>query len=231
MGIKVVVADDHPAVVTGLRCLLGRAAGINLVGTARNSTEVVALLSASLCDVLVTDYVMPGGEFGDGLPYLAFLRRRFPRLRLVVFTILDNVAITRSSEAIGVEAVVSKGDCFNDLLRVLYGRPAAKATDRAPGRTSSTDHFVAESTVDVDALLGVLSKHELEVLRRFVSGDSISNIAARLHRTRQTVSSQKISAMLKLGIARDADLFRFAFENGLIDHGRQAAKSSSGKFQ
>lgn len=222
MRIKVALADDHPAVLAGLRYALGCAAGIDLVGAARNSTEVVSLLSASLCDVLVTDFVMPGGEFGDGLPYLAFLRRRFPGLRLVVFTILDNGAITRSSKAIGVEAVVSKGDCVDDLLKVLYGQPAVKAIRRKSDLISSTDHFLAKSTAEADALLGVLSKRELEVLRRFVSGDSISNIAARLHRTRQTVSSQKVSAMLKLGIARDADLFRFAFENGLINHGRQA---------
>jgi two-component system capsular synthesis response regulator RcsB len=60
-----------------------------------------------------------------------------------------------------------------------------------------------------------LTKREFEVVRLFASGLSINEIASQLHRTKQTISSQKASAMRKLGITRDADLFRYAFESGL----------------
>jgi two-component system capsular synthesis response regulator RcsB len=55
----------------------------------------------------------------------------------------------------------------------------------------------------------------LEVVRLYVSGASINEIAEQLNRSKQTISTQKTSAMRKLGIERDADLFRFAYETGI----------------
>ncbi len=63
--------------------------------------------------------------------------------------------------------------------------------------------------------LSVLSPKELEVLRLYVSGPSITEIAAQLRRTVSTISRQRISAMRKLGISNDAELFAFAFEEKL----------------
>ena len=61
-----------------------------------------------------------------------------------------------------------------------------------------------------------LTRREMEVVRLFVSGLSIGDIAQRLNRGKQTISTQKIMAMRKLGIEREADLFRYAIEMGLI---------------
>jgi two-component system capsular synthesis response regulator RcsB len=219
MKIKVALADDHPAVLAGLLHVLEHTADIDVVGTARNSTEVVSLLSVSLCDVLVTDYVMPGGRYGDGLPFIAFLRRRFPGLTLIVFTMLDNAAITRSLKRLGVASILSKEDRMDDLLAAVHGRKTVEPIWPASSAMSSAERNSADSAGHPEALLSTLSKRELEVLRLFVSGESVGKIATQLHRTRQTVSAQRIAAMRKLGIARDADLFRFAFENGLIDSG------------
>ncbi|VTR32784.1 Capsular synthesis regulator component B [Serratia fonticola] len=64
-----------------------------------------------------------------------------------------------------------------------------------------------------------LTRREAEVIRLYVSGMSVNDIASQLKRTKQTISSQKTSAMRKLQISRDADLFRFAFETGLTSVG------------
>ncbi|MCW3477994.1 LuxR C-terminal-related transcriptional regulator [Neisseriaceae bacterium JH1-16] len=64
--------------------------------------------------------------------------------------------------------------------------------------------------------LPALSRREIEVVRLFVSGLTINEIAARLHLSKQTVSAQKVSAMKKLGLQREADLYRYAIEVGLL---------------
>jgi two-component system capsular synthesis response regulator RcsB len=69
-----------------------------------------------------------------------------------------------------------------------------------------------------------LSKRESEVIRLYVSGMRINDIAVQLHRSKQTVSSQKNSAMKKLGIASDADLFKYALEVGFVSSSRPPAE-------
>ncbi|MBH9673017.1 helix-turn-helix domain-containing protein, partial [Burkholderia contaminans] len=64
-----------------------------------------------------------------------------------------------------------------------------------------------------------LSPRELEVIRLLASGMTVGEIAAHLHRSKQTISSQKSSAMKKLGIVRDADLIRYADEGNVQDPG------------
>lgn len=90
--IRVLIADDHPVVVNGIRRELEGDIGLDIVGTVHSSTELLRLLGSTPCDVLVTDYSMPGGQFGDGLPMLQMLRRRYPAVRIVVITMLDNLA-------------------------------------------------------------------------------------------------------------------------------------------
>ena len=65
--IRIVIADDHPAIVIGARYELSATNTITVVATAHNSTELMDALASHPCDVLVSDYAMPGSEYGDGL--------------------------------------------------------------------------------------------------------------------------------------------------------------------
>jgi two-component system, NarL family, captular synthesis response regulator RcsB len=212
---KLILADDHPALLAGIKYELGTNSTLEVVGTASNSTEIVELLSHVQCDVLITDYSMPGGQFGDGIALLSFLRRRFPQVGIIVFTMLDNPGITKELSKLGIKAVLSK----TDDLRHLAG--AVNAVMNGAAYFSPTT-LSAEGRTHVGAGRGEtsraqgLTKREAEVVRLYVSGRSVKEIAVQLHRSKQTVSAQKMSAMRKFGLERDADLFRLAFEIGLM---------------
>ncbi|MGT2491897.1 hypothetical protein ACU4GD_18670 [Cupriavidus basilensis] len=64
---RIVIADDHPVMLVGPRGLLAQFESVEIAGIARNSTEILALLSRQPCEILLTDYAMPGGTHGDGL--------------------------------------------------------------------------------------------------------------------------------------------------------------------
>ncbi|MCY1289549.1 Transcriptional regulatory protein RcsB [compost metagenome] len=218
MRIRVVYADDHPALIAGITHILSGAPTIEVIGTARNSTEIVELLSHTDCDVLVTDYAMPGGRHGDGLAFISFLRRRFPDLKIIVFSAIDSPAVIQAMVDVGVPSVISKAADVGYLLLAIHSVYAGAtyfhpelSPDSAAGKPG-----MAESRP--------LSKREAEVVRLYASGLSIGEIAARLNRTKQTISSQKAAAMTKLGFERDADLFRYAFETGMVP----AAQEGSG---
>jgi len=205
--IRVAIADDHPVIRMGIEAAIDAVPTLQFIGAAADSSELVALLDSTPCDAVVTDYAMPGGAHGDGLALLDMLRERYPGLRVIVMTGLDQPAVIQSLYQNGITHILSKAD---DTSHV----PAAIAAAWANRR------YLSPAVAQILPARGapqktVLSPREREVLSLFVSGLSINEIALRLDRRKQTISTQKTVGMAKLGIDKDADLFKFATELGL----------------
>ncbi|MBN3846956.1 response regulator transcription factor [Paraburkholderia sp. Ac-20342] len=211
MKIHILLADDHPAVLSGVKHELQSVPTLVVEGLARDSGQLVHLLDTVPCDVLITDYAMPGGANGDGIAFISYLRRNYPDLKIVVFTMWDNPAITLELAKLGVHSVLGKVQETRQLISAIHAVYAgAQYFPHDPANGASTSH-ARGARIGPD-----LTKREIEVVRMYVSGLSINEIAAQLNRSKQTISSQKSSAMRKLGIERDADLFRFGFDMGAV---------------
>ena len=212
--IRVIIADDHPVILFGAAQALLKFPEIEVVGQARQSTELIQLLQKTPCDVVVSDLAMPGGQYGDGMPLLGYIGRQFPSVRIVVLTMLENPALLKRLREVGVTAVINKSDDMSHIglavMNVMRGQeyvgPSVKSALDSMGMSASGQQR------DV-----VLSKRELEVVRLFVSGMTITEIAAQLRRSIKTISTQKNTAMRKLGIERDSELFQYAQSNGLLN--------------
>lgn len=205
-AIQVMLADDHPSVITGLVHTLCSHSTVKIVATASNSTELIAALGTKKCDVLVSDYAMPGGDYGDGVTLFSFLRRRYPETRIVVLTMVDNPGVIRSLLKLGIDCILSKSDANEHLLAAVQGA-------YVNGRYFSPTIAKVVWQVDLDrsaTSTRELTAREAEVVRLFVSGMSVNEIAAQLKRSKQTISSQKANAMRKLGIERDTDLIKYS---------------------
>jgi two-component system capsular synthesis response regulator RcsB len=126
---------------------------------------------------------------------------------------LNNAALFRSMLKLGVMGLLGKGSLAGELptaiehLRQgeLYIAQSISLTLQAGDAAEGAG---AVGTAE-------LSPKELEVVRLLASGLSVSEIAGRLHRSKQTVSAQKVSAMRKLGVTNDAALFIYLQEQGL----------------
>ena len=118
--IRVVLADDHPGMLAGVRHELASVETLTLVGEVANSTGLMALLETTPCDVLVSDYAMPAGEFGDGVPLFKLVKRRFPDTQIVVMTMLDNPAVLHSLVSSGIRCIVSKSDAVAHLIPAIH---------------------------------------------------------------------------------------------------------------
>ncbi|KVO87677.1 LuxR family transcriptional regulator [Burkholderia ubonensis] len=212
LKIELVIADDHPVLLSGIQHSLADIPTIEVVGVARNSTELIELLERVPCNVLLTDYAMPGGEYGDGLSMLAFLRRRFPSLKIIVLTASVNPGITVEIAKLGIQSVLNKVDDIGHVISAVH-TVFAGAPYYSPGaqHDEEADPSSYTPTVSTGA---TLTRREAEVIRFYVSGLSINEIASQMRRTKQTISAQKQKAMRKLGVERDADLFRVAYEMG-----------------
>ncbi|MCO5397570.1 response regulator transcription factor [Ralstonia soli] len=210
--IRVAVADDHPAILFGVKHEFADNRSILVDGMARNSSELIDLLNRQRIDVLICDYAMPNGHYGDGIALFSLIQQRYPHVRIVVLTMIENPAILQTLMT-EVRCIVSKSDLTNHLSLAVHaafanGRYASPAIEKIL-RTAEPSRRSAHGT-------SALTSRELEVVRLFVSGLTVNEIAARLHRSKKTISTQKNAAMRKLNIEREVDLVHYGIETGLV---------------
>ncbi|OMG70843.1 DNA-binding response regulator [Burkholderia ubonensis] len=215
--IDVVLADDHPGMIVGITHELSVFGTIRVRGCAHNSTELIELLESTPCDVIVSDYAMPAGKYGDGIQLFEFIGRRFPHVRLVVLTMFDNAAILGALDDLGVHGIVSKSDAVSHVAPAIHVAYSG-STFRSPTVAAVLAGRAMPRNRDAGPVK--LSPREAEVVRLFVSGMRIDEIAEQLKRSKKTISTQKSRAMAKLGLSRDTDLVRYALEQGWLASSR-----------
>ncbi|ROL74605.1 response regulator transcription factor [Pseudomonas vranovensis] len=211
--LRIILADDHPIFRIGLRAVLEQIPGIRVVAEAGGPLELTTLLQSLECDVLVTDFMMPLEQQNDGLKLLEQLRRHHPQLPLLVVTMLNNAGLFRAMLALGVNGLLSKASLADELPQAIARLRSGKIyLADSVQQLLLQDGAVREDLAREQA---ALSPRELEVARLLAAGHTVGQIATLLNRSKQTVSSQKVSAMRKLGLANDAALYLYLQEHGL----------------
>ncbi|MDM0074983.1 response regulator transcription factor [Variovorax sp. J2P1-59] len=211
MTLRIVVADDHPLIRGGVRMLLKDRTDIAVVAEAHSTDTLLSVLEQTPADLLITDFSMPGGEVTDGLGLLQRLRRDFPNVPIVVLTMMANVGVHSSMLEIGVRGLVDK---TSDMTEIIMAIDAVSVGRQYVSGAFRRGLFENPNKINYGASTQ-LSLREVEVLRLFASGLTVSAISERLARSIKTVSTQKTVAMLKLGLRNDYDIFVYAREHGM----------------
>lgn len=192
--------------------VLKDALDVTLVAEADSPEALLAVLSETPADLLITDFSMPSADEADGLGLVQRIRRLYPDLPIIVLTMMSNVGVLGAILATGVRGLIDKSAGMNEISVAIQavgqGRDYVSTTFRQSLLQSQFD-----SEVGVSARL---SPREGEVLRLFASGLTVSAIAERLSRSVKTVSRQKSDAMAKLGLKSDLEIYVFAREHNLI---------------
>ena len=212
--IKIVLADDHPIVLMGVSDLIERYERYEIVAQAQTSTELIDQLQRLQPDIVVTDYNMPGDEtYGDGVRLIEYLIRHFPKVQILVLTMLSNNLILSRLYDLGVGGIILKNGDLNEIPLALNALANGDKWHSKVGQGASS---VVERSDAVQARIASLSVKEFEVLRRFASGMNVRDIAHSLNRSVKTVSTQKITAMRKLDVENDHALLTFCISMNLI---------------
>lgn len=211
--IRVVLADDHPIVLLGIKNALDTVPDITVVGSADTPDALFACLATTPCEVLVTDFSMPGKVQPDGLAMLTKLREMFPRIRIVVLTKIATPAIIGPILQAGALALIEKSAAIKDISTAIH-------------RAALDQPYITENIRKEFATLGVapskvtmriaLSPREIEVIRLFANGYTNNEIAQMLGVSAKTTSRQKQDAMRKLAVRNDAELITHAKDLGLL---------------
>lgn len=209
--ISVVLADDHQVVRTGLRLLLDREPGIEVIAEAGTVPEAAEVTSAERPDVLVLDLNMPGGRTSTSLELLPGLAASAPDTAVVVLTMQDDPGMAREALAAGVRGYVLKEAADSELVTAI--RSAAAGGVYLNPRLGA---LVAGGNGG-DGDNGVLTLRERDVLRLIGLGHTNTEIAEQLFLSVRTIEAHRAQIQRKLDVSTRAELVRFALDNGLLD--------------
>ncbi|MFS2070318.1 response regulator [Pseudomonas sp. CT11-2] len=208
--MRVIIADDHPVVRIGLRMLIDLSRTCVVVGEADGPDSLLSLLSTTPCDLLITDFSMPGNQQADGLKMLSTVRRHYASTPIILVTMFANVATLRVAFAQGVMAIVAKDASATELPLAIKSVSEGRRFISESLRTA-----LAQADTTAQSHSPSLSAKEHEVVRMLASGMTVSEIASYFKRSVSTISKQKSMAMQRLGISTDVDLFAYARDNGM----------------
>jgi len=209
--IRVIVADDHDCVRVGVTRLLRARSDIEVVGEACDTHGLAELLEVCTCDVIVTDIGMPGLGGGDNA--VSFLRRVLrgrAHPPVVVLTMIGRAHMLSGLLRLGVSAIVDKRDTTAALIDAIEAAMAADVYLSEHVRIAMKGMQAVPQLRD-----GILSAREWEIFQLYARGLAVHEIADRLQRSGKTISTQKRTAMRKLGLDTDYDLIEYARQIGL----------------
>jgi DNA-binding NarL/FixJ family response regulator len=209
--IRVLVADDHMLVRTGIRHVLESETEFEVVGEAGSGGEALALNSELHPDVVVLDISMPGVS---GLEVASRLRDDSPATRVLILSMHDNAEYVLESVRAGAHGYLLKDTAATELRQAIravcdggsyFSPPVASKLSAAVRREQNAGPALEQ-----------LTGREREVLLGIAAGRTNKEIAAELGISHRTVESHRESLMRKLQLRSVAELTRFALTTGLV---------------
>jgi DNA-binding NarL/FixJ family response regulator len=214
---RILVADDHEIVRSGLVQLLAQHAGIHVAAEASSAEEVLLCARSTALDLVLLDLNMPGKS---GVPLIENLRRARPALPILVLSMHNEGQIVSRALRAGAAGYVTKASGMAVLLEAI-------ACVAAGGRyidPALVQNVVFDAEPGARPLHETLSARERQVLALIVSGLRLGDIADRLHVSAKTVSTHKMRLMHKLRVDNNADLVRYALDHPLLAQAATSAK-------
>ncbi|AUX94821.1 response regulator transcription factor [Mixta gaviniae] len=218
--LRVALLDDHPMIRAAFEICVSADPEITLVNTFGSSQQLVNELADLQLDVLVLDFLLGEREL-DGLALIKQLRNHFPRLNILIFSALESPAVVKMVLNAGVKGFIGKSQDMSEMVLAIRQVGMGRNWLSRDMAYEIEDLYVideASRSKPLDAAqkgslyekVKLLSPREVEVIRCFLNGMSVSQIAVKFKRSRKTVSGQKQSALRKLGLRSDNELFKYS---------------------
>ncbi|OHX10890.1 DNA-binding response regulator [Chromobacterium sphagni] len=213
--IRIALLDDHLMILHGLASHLAGVPDLQITGSFTASSQLIQALAneqGDRADVVVIDYTLRPDDI-DGINLIRALRIRFPPLRLLVMSAYYTPATVALALRGGAHGFIGKEQGLDELVAAIRALAAGRdylsaemsqALQARQDKPEPPPHGPSPTLLDHPDL----SPREREVLRCCLHGLSVSDIAAKFSRSIKTISNQKQSALKKLGLRRDNELFQ-----------------------
>jgi DNA-binding NarL/FixJ family response regulator len=208
--LRILIADDHALVRSGIRRLLRDEPEIEYVGEAETANHALQMVRKESWDVVILDINMPGQ---NALDVLRIIKQENPSLPVLILTMhAENQYALRALKA-GASGYVTKASAPDQLISVIH-----KVVD---GGAHVSPALVKEMATRLngkpkEAIEEMLSDREYAVLCSIAQGKRLSQIADELSLSAKTITTYRTRVLEKLGVNSNTELVRFALDNNLI---------------
>jgi two-component system nitrate/nitrite response regulator NarL len=197
--ITVIIAEDHQALIDGIKLSLEYEADISVVGEANDGDELLELVRKKRPQVVLTDIRMPKC---DGIVATKAIKTEFPEIKVIAFSMFDQGEAVQQMKAAGASGYIMKNSPLSTVVHAI--RTVAK------NETFFDDAITAKDQLSKDNIL--LSNREKEILRLIGEGKISQEIADLLFISKSTVDTHRKNILKKMNIYGKTDLIRFAVE-------------------
>jgi len=209
--IKIILADDHCLVRTGLRRLLDDVENLTVIAEASNGNDAILHVKEHQPDVAILDINMPGL---DGIKTTEILRRDYPELKIIIISMHSDELFPQRLIKAGANAYLTKDSGIQEITHAIHEVMASRnyiCTEVAQKLALSNTGGNGASPFKS------LSKRELEVLGLMIKGLKVADISDKLCLSPKTVSTYRYRLLGKLSVQNDIELAKLAMQHGFIE--------------
>lgn len=207
--IKVLLVDDHAVVRNGMRLMLSSADDIDVAAEAESVQEALSISREHELDVALLDINLPDKS---GLDLIKLLRDERPKLAVLMLSMYSEEIYAVRAFKHGAAGYLTKS-CNAATVVAAIRKAASGGKYVSPAMMEKLAGVICGDSMGSHE---TLSDRELEVLKFVASGESLVRIAGMLHLSPSTVTTYRARILEKMGMRSNAELTRYAFENGLL---------------
>ena len=208
-SLRIILVDDHAVVRTGYKLLLENESDIEVVAELESGEQANQQARELNPDVIVMDLSMPGM---GGLEAIRRIKAKNPEIKILVFTMHDNVSFVEHAMEAGASGYITKNNAPNILIHAVH--------QIAEGKTYIEPALESELNVQHElgkgSALSNLSHREFQIFCLFAEGLNANDIANDLSLSVKTVANYQTQIKEKLGVSSTTELVKLAISNGII---------------
>lgn len=210
-SLKIIIADDHPLLVDGLKRVLEEIEHVEVLEPAGNGRQLLARMRGSAADMVLLDLHMP---HLDGLETLKILRKEFPKTKILILTNYNQPKLIREARDLGASGYLSKSCTAQTLKQAV--RAVAEGGSWFCEEASSVPSPNAPVFTDEFMKKYQITHREVEVIRKIAQGFTTREIGEQLFVSEFTINAHRRNICRKLNINTPIGLVNFAKEHGLV---------------
>jgi DNA-binding NarL/FixJ family response regulator len=209
-GLRILIADDHDVVRSGLRHMLEAEPGWIVCGEATNGRDAVELAKELVPDIVVLDHSMPDL---NGLEATRQIKKAVPSAEILIFTMHESEQLIRNVLAAGARGFLMKSDAARYIVLAVEILSQHKPFFTSKVSETMLESFLRSGKEGVEPITSALTPREREILQLLAEGNSNKKVASQLDISIKTVETHRSTIMRKVGVNSITDLVRYAIRN------------------
>jgi len=210
---RILIADDHTILRSGIRAILDTVPEFEIVGEANNGKDAISLVGKLMPDLLLCDLSMPKT---NGTEAIQRIRSRYPDIKILVLTVHKTEEYVHATLKAGANGYILKDDTSEELINALKNLMANK-TYLSPSICNEVvlGYLADPSKATITHSLDQLTTREREVMKLIAEGYKNKNVAEYLSISLKTVEKHRSNMMKKLDLHSASSITSYAIKNGL----------------